>query len=165
MTTAQLKLLFICVYMPFEGDDRRTDEFADQLSIIEGIIYSNPDCHVVVGGDFNVDLSRTWTHTAMLESFCTNLNLIVALRHEKCHIDFSYHFNMCRFNVLDHFLLSSTLYNKSIDEIRVLHDADNLSDHEPIVLQLLLDTQCVGFVDKVHTPCVSWAKATANDLL
>jgi len=165
MTTAQLRLLLISVYMPFEGDDRKTDEFADQLSIIEGIISSNPDCHVVVGGDFNVDLSRTWTHTAMLESFCTNLNLIVALRHEKCHIDYSYQFNMCRFNVLDHFLLSSNLYNKSIDELCVLHDADNLSDHEPIVLQLLLDTRCVDFVDKVHTPCVSWAKATANDLL
>ena len=45
--------------MPFEGDDRRTDALADQLSIIEEIISSNPACHVVVGGNFNVDLSRT----------------------------------------------------------------------------------------------------------
>jgi hypothetical protein len=151
--------------MPFEGDDRMTDEFADQLSIIEGIISSNSDCHVVVGGDFNVDLSRAWTHTAILESFCSNLNLDIAMRHERCHIDYSYNFNMCRFNVLDHFLLSGTLYNKSVEVVHVLHDIENLSDHDPIVLQLLFDIQCVGFVDKVHTPYVSWAKANDHDLL
>ena len=116
-----------------------TDEFADLLTIIEDIISGNPDCHVVVGGAFNVDLFRTWTHAAMLDSFCINLDLNTALRHHKCQIDYSYHFNLSRFNVLDHFLLSSTLYNKSFENIYVLHDADNLSEHEPIVLQLLLD--------------------------
>ena len=87
------------------------------------------------------------------------------MRHDKCQIDYSYHFNMSRFNVLDHFLLSGTLYNKSVERIHVLHDVDNLSDHEPIVLQLLLDLQCVGFANRVHTPCVSWAKANEDDLL
>ena len=119
--------------MPFEVDDCRTAELANQLSIIEEDISSNPDCHVVVGGDFNVDMLWIWTQTSMLESFSTNLNLNIALRHEKCHTDNSYHFNKCRFNVLGQFLLSSTLYNKSIDDIHVLHDANNLSDHEPIV--------------------------------
>jgi len=79
MITAQIRLLFMNVYMPNEGDDCMTDEFADQLSIIEDIISSHPDCHVIVGGDFNVDLARMWAHTAMLDSFCTNLNLNIAL--------------------------------------------------------------------------------------
>jgi endonuclease/exonuclease/phosphatase (EEP) superfamily protein YafD len=139
MITTQFRLLLINVYMPYEGDEHMTDAFADQLTAIEDIISSNPDCHVIVGGDFNVDLSRTWTHTAMLDSFCTNLNLNVALRHDKCEIDYSYHFNMSRFSVLDHYLLSGTQYNKSVESIHVLHDADNLSDLEPIVLQLLFD--------------------------
>ena len=72
---------------------------------------------------------------------------------------------MLRFNVLDHFLLSGTLYSKSVESIYVLHDVDNFSDHEPIVLQLLFDVGCVGFADKVHTPCASWVKATNDDLL
>ena len=101
----------------------------------------------------------------MLDSFCTNLNLNIAQRHDKCNIDYSYNFSMSRFNVLDHFLLSGMLYNKSIESIHALHDAENLSDHEPIVLQLLLDVQCVGFAAKVHTPRVSWVKATNDDLL
>jgi hypothetical protein len=101
--------------MPYEGDDRMTEEFADQLSIIESIVVSHPDRHMVVGGDFNVDFSRTWTHTSMLDSFCTNLDLNIALRHDKCQIDYSYNFNMSRFNVLDHFMLSDTLYDKSVE--------------------------------------------------
>jgi len=165
MITALIRLLFINVYMPYEGDDCMTDEFADQLSIIEDIISSHPDCHVIVGGDFNVDLARMWAHTAMLDSFCTNLNLNIALRHDKCNTDFSYHFNMNGFNVLDHFLLSGTLYNISIESIHVLHDVDNSSDHDPIVLRLLLDVLYVGFADKVHTPYVSWSKATDDHLL
>jgi len=68
----------------------------------------------------------------MLDSFCTHLNLNIALRHDKCNIDYFYHFNMNRFNVLDHFLLSGSLKNNSIESIHVLHDVDNLSDHEQL---------------------------------
>jgi len=53
-----LRLMFINVYMPYEGDDRMTDEFADQLEIMDSIKSSNLDCHIIAGGDFNVDLSR-----------------------------------------------------------------------------------------------------------
>jgi len=42
-------------------------------------------------------------------------------------IDYSYNLN----------LLSGTLYDKSIDSVYVLHNADNLSDHEPIILKLI----------------------------
>jgi len=35
------QLLFVCVYMPHEGDDSMTDEFVNQLSVTESIIESN----------------------------------------------------------------------------------------------------------------------------
>jgi len=41
-----------------------------------------------------------------------------------------------------------TLYDKSIENVSVLHDADNLSDHEPIILKLISDVHYVGFVEK-----------------
>jgi len=66
--------------------------------------------------------------------------------------------------VLDHFLLSRTLYSKSVDRVTVFHDIDNLSDHEPIVLDLSLNIHCVGFPDRIYTPRVSWVKATDNNL-
>jgi hypothetical protein len=98
-----------------------TEEFADQLHLIENIVLENMDRHVIIGGDFNVDLSRAWIHTAMLDSFCSNNDLFYALRHDKCQIDYSYSFNACRFSVLDHFLLSGTLFSESVDSVSGVH--------------------------------------------
>jgi len=74
------KLLFINVYMPYENQDDTTDDFADQLSIIETLINDISDCRI---GDFNVDFSRNRIHTAMLSSVCTNLSLTPAVPHVK----------------------------------------------------------------------------------
>ena len=52
----------------------------------------------------------------------------------------------------------------AVDLVTVLHDIDNLSDHEPIVLDLSLNIHCVGFQDRIYTPRVSWVKATDNNL-
>jgi exonuclease III len=83
-----LRLVLISVYMPYEGNDSMTEEFADQLHVIEDIMLGNMHCHILVGGDFNVDLSRAWVHTSTLNSFCTNNDLHCALRHDKCQIDY-----------------------------------------------------------------------------
>lgn len=164
LVNESFRLLLINVYMPYEGSDTMSEQFADQLHIIENIISNNLDCHVIVGGDFNVDLSRAWVHTAMLDSFCSNIDLHYGLRHDKCQIDYSYSFNSCRFSVLDHFLLSGALYNAAIDSVSVLHDIDNLSDHEPIILQLSLNINYVGFQKRIYTPRVSWVKASDCDI-
>jgi hypothetical protein len=100
----------------------------------------------------------------MLNSFCSNNGLCFALRHEKSEVDYSYSFNDCRFSVLDHFLLSETLFNESVDSFSVLHDIDNLSDHEPISLRLSLNIHCLGFQERIYTPHISWVKATEANL-
>jgi len=61
--------------VPSEGDESMTDNFADQLATIDSIILSNSDCHVVAAGDYNVSLSRSSVHTAMLCSYCDNAGL------------------------------------------------------------------------------------------
>jgi exonuclease III len=163
--TDGIRLLLINVYMPYEGSDSMTDEFADQLHILDYLMSSNSDCHILVGGDFNVDLSRLEVHTAMLDSSCSETELNFTMRHDRCHIDYTYSFNMSRFHVLDHFLLSGRLYNKSVECVSVLHDIDNMSDHEPIVLQLSLNIRLVGYQERIYTPRVSWAKATDKNVL
>ena len=84
MANDNVKLFFINVHMPYEGDDEMSAEFADQLSVVENLIYDNPDCHVIVGGDFNVDFSRDRLHTALLSSFCENVDLNPIIGHNKC---------------------------------------------------------------------------------
>jgi len=52
------KLILINVYMPYENQDDTTDDFADQLFIIETLINDNSDCLIIFVGDFIVDFSR-----------------------------------------------------------------------------------------------------------
>ena len=158
------KLLLVNVYMPYEGDESKTDEFVHTLSLIEELVDHHPDSHVIIGGDFNVDFNRDWMHTALVNSFCDEVGFSPVVRHAKCTIDYSYNFNMERFNILDHFLLSGTLFNVSMQSAFVVHDVDNTSDHEPIFLHLELDATYIGQSQRVFTPRASWVKAGDDDL-
>ena len=63
------KLVLINAYMPNEDDDVKSDEFVHNSSLIEEIIGQHGDCHVIIGGDFNVDFNRCSNHTRILSSF------------------------------------------------------------------------------------------------
>jgi hypothetical protein len=145
--------------MPYEDDDDQTDLFVEELSRVEALIVNISDCHVILTGDFNVDFSRERLHTALLRSFCENHDVSIGTSHVKSQIDYTYHFNMQRFNTLDNFLLSSTFYT-CVKSLSVIHEVMNLSDHEPIVLHLELDIKRIGVSRKVYTPGLSRAKAT-----
>jgi len=56
---------------------------------------------------------------------------------------------MNRFSVLDHFMLSGTMYGDCISSASVKHDVDNLSDHDPIFLHLNIDIKLIAFRDRV----------------
>jgi len=61
-----------------------------------------------------------------------------------------YNFNMTRFSILDHFLLSGTLFAASVMSASVVHD---------------VNACYIGLSSRVFTPHVSWAKASDHDLL
>jgi exonuclease III len=130
------KILLANAYMPYESDDESTAVFTEQLCIIQNLIDNNADCHVIVGGDFNVDFTRTKLHTIILNDWCDHMELNPIIRHCRSTIDFSYHFNMDRFNVLDHFLLSTAMFDTTVNNAYAIHDVDNISDHEPIAMKL-----------------------------
>jgi hypothetical protein len=54
-------------------------------------------------------------------------------------------------------LLSGSLYENSINNVFALHSTDNTSDHEPIILQLTLEVNAIGFHQRIHAPRTSWA--------
>ena len=86
---AEYKLLFIYVYMPYESDDHSTVDFADQLFCIENVFNTNSDCHIIIGGDFNVDFSRDWTHNVLLNNFCATTGLQPIICHKAYNIDYT----------------------------------------------------------------------------
>ena len=164
IATDSWSLLLVNVYMPYEGDEQKTEEFTDLLILIENIMVSNSVTHVIVGGDFNVEFSRNKVHTALLNTFCDNTGLSPAIRHSLCNIDYTYNFGMSRFNILDHFLLSGTLFDVGVSSAFVVHEVDNLSDHDPIILQLSLDIRHITVSSRAFTSHVSWVKASDRDL-
>ena len=50
---------------------------------------------------------------------------------------------MNRFSVLDHFVLSGTLYDECISNLSVLHEVDNMSDHDPVFMELKIDAKFI----------------------
>jgi hypothetical protein len=150
--------------MPYEGDYDKTIAFVEQLSIIDSIIESFADSHVIICGDFNVDFNRDRYHTDLLDDFCERLNMFPTLRHAKCSIDFTYNFDNNRYSILDHFLLSGILYDNALEDCFVDHTGDNLSDHEPIFLELRLELCFLQTVERVCTPQLSWLKASSTDI-
>ena len=67
--------------MPFEDDATNLDELSRQLAIIDDLIDRNSDCNIVWGGDFNVDFSRNWMHTDLLNDFCSSRIVSLILRY------------------------------------------------------------------------------------
>ena len=77
MTSDVLKLFLVNVYMPFEGDEDMTADFADQLSEVENLVSKNNNCHVVMGGYFTVNFSRNRLHLQCLMASASTRVLIV----------------------------------------------------------------------------------------
>jgi len=50
-------------------------QFISVLSSTEYLHSQYPDCIVLIGGDFNVDLDRCRTHTSILNKFCEDNDL------------------------------------------------------------------------------------------
>jgi hypothetical protein len=163
MFNEQVKLLLASVYMPYEYDLASTEEYTDQLLFVENILFNNSDCHVIIAGDFNVDLSRNWTNTTLLNSFCDIHGLTAADRHSKNTVGYTYQFNIERFCRIIFFFLALFLRNL-YRKVSVSHDIDNLSDQEVVTLQLRIEFVSYGVAERTFSSRVSWVQATNNDL-
>lgn len=160
-------LLLINVYMPFEDSDCNVNEFFDVLFDIEYLLVNNVDCHYLIGGDFNVDLSRNTVHTALLRSFSDNNGLLYASDFDGANFDFTYQFNMSRFSLIDNFMLSSFLFHNMLQRADVVHDVNNLSDHEPVTIELCMSVTHVDIQRSTVPPLqkVSWTTAAESHVI
>jgi Reverse transcriptase (RNA-dependent DNA polymerase) len=144
--------------MPYKDDETQSDDFCSHLTTIKYLFHQHADCHIILGGDFNVDFSRNWFHTELLTDFCDNLSLEPVYQHNNYHIGYSYNFNMSRFNILDLFILSGILFENAIISVDAIHCGDNLSDHEPVVRKLCLDNKLISLSEKIYHDKLAWYK-------
>jgi len=164
LSCPEFKLLCINVYMPYEDDVTNLDEFSLQLAVVDDLIDRNPGCHVMLGGDFNVDFSRNWSHTDLLNDFCLQTNVSPVIRHSCNTVDYTYNFSMKSFSAIDHFILSEQLFSSSVKRISVFHNVDNTSDHDPLYLELDLSVAHCTFNTPKYEPRPSWCRATSEHI-
>ena len=104
-----------------------------QLSIIDNIVEQNQSCEVIMGGNLNVDFFTNWSHSCMLNDFCSQTDLFPVIKHTCSIVIYTYNFNMSRFSVFDNFIVCGGLFDMAISIFYSVHSVDNTSDHEPIM--------------------------------
>ena len=158
------KLLFINAYMPYESDKDAYNEFTAVLADIVSITDQFPDYYPIIGGDFNVDFIKRKVHSKLLIDVCADNDLRIATLHERYNIDYTYNFCMTRFSFIDHFTVSTAVYETSIEDCIVRHDGDNLSDHDPILLSLNINWSSIALTKRQATVRAAWTKASHSDV-
>jgi Reverse transcriptase (RNA-dependent DNA polymerase) len=158
------KFVLVNVYLPFESDDSTEAEFLYTLSCIEHIYEQFYDCCIIIGGDFNVDFTRNRKHSVLLDSFCKSNRLKQADLFKGSTVDYTYSFNLTRFAILDHFILNEAMLDTCIDSLYVLHEVDNLSDHDALCMKINLGLSYSLFVPHIFTSRTAWYKANELDI-
>ena len=104
-------------------------------------------------------------------SYCTvtqfleHMLLMLADRHIKCSVDYTYNFNMQRFSYLDHFLLSGVLFDESVLSVSVRHDMDNnISYHDPLVMSMNLEGGVFELTGRSFKERIAWCKANETNI-
>ena len=86
-----IDVLIINCYMPCDSRSYHIDnEFEECLNEMYMLVNSYQDKAIVIGGDFNVDISRNTGHTLLLQQFCLDLSLHFMWDHSKVNSSFIY---------------------------------------------------------------------------
>ena len=120
--------------------------------------------NIIIGGDFNTDLSRSNSaHTRCLNSVCQHESMQCVRMLQICGVDYTYQSLINgQQSCLDHFVISQNMIS-SVINYSVQHDGDNLSDHEVVTLKLSLSFDNIRDISAfVSKPL--WHKATQQQL-
>ena len=166
ITQNGMGIILINAYMPCDtarGNDNIYQSVLNEISLL--IEKANCD-QIIIGGDFNTDLSRLYSnHTTSLISFVEQENLNFGIHSSKCDVKYSYVSKMNGLkSLIDHFIMSENTFS-NIKNIYAYDDGDNLSDHIVICMKLDIDmnysNECMN---KTKPNRVYWDKATDDDI-
>lgn len=160
-----LNLLMCNVYMPCDTNYGNADAYLDILAELSQIAEKSDSHKIVVGGDFNTDLSRSRSlNTDALIAFMENEWLKVGLQYRASKVDYTFESKANgERSLIDHFLVSDNLFD-CINKYEVVHEGDNLSDHSALCMGLDISTVCetLSSDDPVFSP--SWSSASLENI-
>jgi len=88
------------------------------------------------------------------------------VRHPVSEVDFTFNCGMKRFSIIDHFILPKCVFDASVEVVSAVHEVDNLSDHDPLILQIgVCHSVCHPFVTRTASSRLAWYKASRDDIV
>ena len=162
-------IILINVYMPCNNavyDEKFTDIIFEILTISN--MYDCSD--IIIGGDFNCNLSLNNTRAVIFNEFINVSELNCITLEPQFDIQYTFIDSLQHKSLIDHFCISSRIKRMS-NNCFVLDDGDNLSDHLPLIIHVELDLINVDNairmnIDNNESPVfkVCWSDATDADI-
>ena len=128
--------MLLNVYMPC---DKNTDDhvFINVLNTISQLLYKHNPCHIIIGGDMNVDFSRSSPNTRVLSDFITDFNLYTCIDLPNANAPYTFINYNNSTSRIDHFFVSES-FSRAVDNCNIIYN-HLFSDHVPLRLVLHID--------------------------
>ena len=164
----ELCILLINVYMPCSDNTDSLEEYTDILQEISRLCINNSTQHIIIGGDWNADLSRNDGRTKLFKEFIAQENLFNPLDMGLSNVPFTFSGPMINgvppnTSTIDHFLVTPNFASQIVNyKTHPLHN--NISDHDPLILRLNIDVEYHRTYERTFTPSVQWHKCNGNNI-
>ena len=161
-------ILLINVYMPSSDNRDALDEYEGILQEISNLCINNATQHMIIGGDWNADLSRNDGRTKLFKEFISRENLFNPLCLELSNVPYTFSGPMIdgrlpNTSIIDHFLISPNLAREIVTyEANDLYN--NTSDHVPLTLKLNINVEYHRNYARNFKPSVQWHKCDGNNI-
>ena len=163
-------LLLLNTYFPCDPRKNNFDdtELVGLLGDIENAINAADCPNVLVAGDLNCHIARRTRFTQTIQNFFHNLNLefLWEVENDKIDtIDYTFLFtsdHVAATSTIDHFICNTPVH-EAVAEAGVIHDPDNLSNHSPIFIKLVIDDLNTDIERSYSKKKVNWADATTEN--
>ena len=166
ISISNISILLINVYMPSSDNRDKLDEYSDILEEIKILCLNSTTQYIILGGDWNADISRHDGRTKLFKEFIAQENLTNGLNLDLANVPYTFYKEngpgkLPSTSTIDHFIMSPNLINSVVQyETRPLHN--NFSDHIPLILTLNIDIEFHKTYEREFNPSVAWYKC--NDM-
>ena len=161
-----LPLLIVNVYMPCDNQSQTINpEYFDAIQACEFLVDEHVG-DVLLGGDWNTDLSRFTAQTECFRNFLARCGLRVCWEHALADQQDTYHSEINdATSCVDHFVMSENMFS-NINNCNVDTNPLNPSDHKEVVMEINYDpTAVVVDSDNDNRPkSVAWHKVESDQI-
>ena len=165
LNTAEISIIIICVYLPCDNysNTNASDELLFELSQIEALLNDSVYQHILLGGDFNSDLSRNNVQTKSIVDFLNKWSLRTGWQSHTATPGPTYLFSdNGPSSQIDHFAFSRSLF-ESLRSMVVNDRPDTPSRHYAIAAELDQSIATLPIQMRQFIPKIAWYKAKEEE--